>query len=289
VDRVIRTPTIAFFDLHAQLEPTTSRALPRMFLKTLIARLIDWEGGRVDHIYFVVDECQETLERSWITPLKQARSLGLSFVLVCQNLSDLKRGDVDLTDPVLGNCAVKVFTTIEDERSRTFLERTGGEKIVKMFSQLTSVSESEQGKSTTEGKSEQERDKPLFDQNTVNRINAHRYAVLSASPVSGYTRFEGPIILDIPFSMSEEEFNSLDTEEWPEPDGIRTVRASDLPPDPDDAPPAPTPRPSSPPPTTDGAPKKRRRLPKPISPEERQRVEQLREQLRQLRRGPKPT
>jgi hypothetical protein len=98
--------------------------------------------------------------------------------------------------------------------------------------------------------------------------------------MSGFTRFEGPVLVEIPFSMSPEEFEAYDEREWPEPDGVRTVRASDLPPaEPGD--PAPAPAPTPPPDAPRG--EKRRRPPKPVDPEEQSRAEALAETLRQMR------
>ena len=87
--------------------------------------------------------------------------------------------------------------------------------------------------------------------------------------MSGFTRFEGPVLIEIPFSMSPEKFDECDNREWPEPDGVRTVRASDLPPaEPDDPAPAPAPTPTPDQPQSE----KRRRPPKPVDPEEERRA-----------------
>jgi hypothetical protein len=280
-DKAIRGPAVIYIELHAQLEPTTVRLLPRLFLRQLIAELMTWKGDRVGHIYFAIDEAGEMLQRSLLTPIKQARSLDLSFDIVCQNLSDLKRDDFDLTDPVLGNTAVKIMFSA-DERAREYLKQTGGEKVVQMLSEQTSTTESERDTSRTLGKSRRDTAVPVWGSNEVNQLNARsEYAIFEASPMSGFTRFEGPVLVEIPFSMSSEQFQEYDDREWPEPDGVRTVRASDLPPaEPDDPAPALT---TTPPPPDQPRREKRRRPPKPVDPEEVRRAEALAETLREMR------
>jgi hypothetical protein len=279
-DKAIRGPAVIYIELHAQLEPTTVRLLPRLFLRQLIAELMTWKGDRVGHIYFAIDEAGEMLQRSLLTPIKQSRSLNLSFDIVCQNLSDLKRDDFDLTDPVLGNTAVKIMFSA-DERAREYLKQTGGEKLMQLLSEQASTTESDKGTAKTEGKTRRDTPVPVWGPNEVNQLNARsEYAIFEASPMSGFTRFEGPVLVEIPFSMTPEEFEAYDEREWPEPDGVRTMRASDLPPaEPGD--PAPAPAPTPPPDAPRG--EKRRRPPKPVDPEEQSRAEALAETLRQMR------
>jgi len=222
--------------------------------------------------------------------LKQARGLGLSFILACQNLSDLKRDDCDLTDIVLGNTSVKVFTSAQDERVRDYLQKTGGDKVVQMFSKLSSTTESDKGTSTSEGETARDTKEPVFNSNTLNELNAHRYGILEAVPMSGYSRYKSPVVVEFAFSMSAEEFAWYTSLPWPDPNGISTVRASDLPPDPDDEAPAPAAPPEPPTPSQPSVRLvKRRRPPKEISPEERQVVDEIREHLRSVGGGNKPS
>jgi hypothetical protein len=84
---------------------------------------------------------------------------------------------------------------------------------------------------------------------------------VEAAPHSGLTRITGPTLIELVPSMTPEEFHRLDTEPWPEPDGVRSVLGGmDEPPPAEEEEPAPQPQPQPPQP-------KHKRPPKPPDPE----------------------
>ena len=290
MDKIISGPVIIYLKLTSQLEPTTSRCVARLFVRVLIAALVNWRGPRVDHIYVALDECQEMLSRGILTPLRQARSLKLSFLFIFQTLADLKREDMDYTDQILGNTSVKLMASVRDEKGREYLATSGGERIRELTGTSRTVTRSAAGESEGEGEQTRELLVPVFDTQEVNRVNADtELAVFEANPMSGYTRFDRPQVIELDFPISPEEFCELDSPAWPEPDGIRTVRSSDLPPP---ASPAPQPAPAAPPapvaahasqPTRPrSAGERRQRRQRTRTPEEVERSEKVAEALRSL-------
>jgi TraM recognition site of TraD and TraG len=283
IDKILASPCLVFLKLSALDEATSARMLARLFIRITLARALAWKGPRVETVYFALDEVQEILERSLLgAPIKQARSLGISFLFSMQNLSDLKRDGFDFIDTMLANTAVKVIMSAKDTAGREYLIDSSGETVMKLSSSSTTRTESPTGESVSEGEQSHDVVVPRIDKEQVSLLNAHsELAVFEATPMMGFTRLERPTtIIEIPFPMTEDEFKVFDSYEWPDADGVMSVLAKDLPgpPPPELGAPEPSPNPQSP--SQPGA--KRRRKPKPIDPEEEARSVKIAEKLKQL-------
>ena len=282
VDKAIEGPCLIYLKLPASLEPTTARIVPRMLIRLLHSRLATWRGPRVERVHFVLDEAQEALQRALLTPIKQGRSAGLSFIVVHQNVSDLAREGADFPGAVLANTAVKIVMSAKDPEGRDMLVNSSGERLEAFKSTSESKTSSDTGTAKSEGTQTRDVAVPNIGQNEVNWLNANsELAVLEASPRSGFTQIDKPTIIEVPFTMSEKEFEKLDSYEWPSPDGVMRILGTDLPPLPAPPPPAPS-RGSRQEPRGSG--KKRRREPKPPDPEQEQRSADLAERLRNTRK-----
>src|SRR5262249_11126577 len=100
------------------------------------------------------------------------------------------------------------------------------------------------------------------------------------APHRGFTKLTGPTIVKLLPSITESDYERYESTPWPDPDGIRTIRADDIPPPP--ARPEPEPTPDDPAPPGPSRREKRRGKSR-STPEERQRVEDLRARNRKLR------
>ena len=236
VEKMVSRPGIFYLDFAALLSPSTAAMLSVTIVRIILAHLVSRPKTlpRVRRVVFVFDEAQEgILEPSMRTPLKQGRQFGASFVFAHQNLSDLKRNNVDLTDVVRGNTSVTMILSARDTAGREHLTNFAGERIRPKMSRGRAHAETPTGETIGETETITDETVPVFGQNELNEFNADTSAVVEASPCMGYTQFrQGPVIVDMPFPFTKEEFDAFEKAGWPEPDGITTVLASDVPPGP---------------------------------------------------------
>jgi hypothetical protein len=198
-------------------------------------------------------------------------------------MSDLKRDGADFTDVIVNNTVVKFMMSMKDKEGRDYLMNSAGEKLRVLSSSSSSRTATPNGESISTGTQDRQEMAPIYGSNELNFVNARTsLAVVESSPMSGYTCLEHPEIVEIPFPMSEEQFARYDLQGWPDPDGVMSVLASDIPdfpPPPAEAAPTPDNGPDKSPPALT---QRRRRRPKPIDPEEAERAARLAETLRNL-------
>lgn len=85
-----------------QLTPQVSNGIAGMFLNDIIssARVANSCGIRLPETVIVLDEFQDFVSQDLLEALPQTRQMNLSFVLSHQSMSQLKQGEVDLTEIV---------------------------------------------------------------------------------------------------------------------------------------------------------------------------------------------
>ena len=158
--------------------------------------------------YVVIDECQEVMQKSLAAPIKQARDLGISFWLACQNLSDLVTPGVDFLNVVLGNTSVRVHFSATDPLARDYITRSSGEAVRIVRGRADTVTQFEFGHQNV-GVSHQRQEQivPRYTQDDVNRLNATPgLCLFEATPKAGFTRLNHPVFVRAPFTMSAAEY-----------------------------------------------------------------------------------
>jgi hypothetical protein len=231
IDRLFCEPCAAVFELPALINSDAAKLLARFYSLLAMNVAVNHSNRNVEKVFICIDECQEMLQRSIaLTPFAQARDFGVSLILVHQNLSDLRRDGPDFTEAIVNNTSLKVHMAMKDSIGRKRLIDSSG-KVLRVL-EATTESKTTSPAGGSEGESIQKRQTPdnRIDENEINRVNTTReLAVFEASPASGYTRFERPTIIEIPFSMTKLEFKKLESMPWPKPDGKTCLLASDLP------------------------------------------------------------
>jgi hypothetical protein len=289
VDRLIRRPTLIFLKLPASIDAVAGRNLVRFYIQLLMQRLQDWEGDRVKYIYVAVDEAQEVLQhRSMRLPIVQGRSGGLRFIFAHQTLEDLKWDDLDMMGPVTNNASVTFTMGARDTAGRERHMGLGGERKARLEGGSITKTKGPTGTTTSRGKQWREIKEKVVDANLLNELNSDpSLAMVSTSPASGFTAIKEPALIEVPFSMEEEEFEELDEKPWPGPIPGSTMTAIDLAPfvmPPPPLPEQPALAAQQPPQPTQGPSRSEKRKGKNRStPEEIQEIDELRSYLKQMR------
>lgn len=279
----IRWRQLIILNAESLLSPTTSRLVARIYQRLVIHALHQWEGPRVENIFMMFDDCRPMIEQSLEEPLRNARELQFGQIFFTQNLTDFRNNDCDMMPSILGNTSIKAFTEVKDRETARYISDASGETIRKLGAEGKSVTDGPAG--TSEGKSTQRREVvvPRIGPAEFKRLNASRgKAIIEVSRPEdfGQTKLDFPAFVSLPFTISKEEYDRLRKTPWPEPNGVWTVRGSDLTFAPEQA---PAPDETYVEQQQTERRKKRRRPPKPVDPEEQQRAEALAEALRKMR------
>jgi hypothetical protein len=273
IDLPIRKRTLICLRLPAGIDAVAGRNVVRFIIQATMQQLQSWRGTRVPHIYFAIDEAQEVVQhRSMKVPIAQGRAAGVHFLLAHQNLSDLRWDGLDMTGPVTNNCAVSIVMGARDDELRERLEKLGGKKIEQRRGGGWSENDGPNGVMRGRNASWREAEVPVLDAHKLNEVNFDpELALVTASPASGFTRFKGPQLVEIPFPMSADDFKQMNSYLWPEPIPGDTMRAVDFPPEALPSAPVPAPMPPQSP---------RGKKTKPIDPAEAARAVDIHERLR---------
>lgn len=215
IEEMLSKPGVAYFWLPITIESATARTLPRLVIRMLVAaaRLRDARGLQT---YIVIDEAQETLQRSMSPVIKQARDLGISVWMAFQNLSDLEAAGQGMSDIVLGNTSIRVFFSATDPTGRAYLSLVSGEFKRTLRGRGKSVTETPQGVNVGESSQSSEAISPRLSQEDINYLNATEgLCIVEASPKSGYTRLHHPAFVRTPFFCTAKQFDAYTRTPWP--------------------------------------------------------------------------
>jgi hypothetical protein len=280
-DATARRPTLEIWVMPSLLHQSTSVVLARNYLYEMIATLHGWLGPRVKNVVMVYDDCAPLVEQNLKTIFANSRQLGLCLMPITQNISDFKNDDIDMVSGVLNNTAVKLWLGVKDREGAEYLIRASGEATRKLKSRGSSSGTGPGGSREGESVGEREVITPRITTEDILRVNADpNLAIIEAAPHRGFTKLTGPTIVKLLPSITESEYRRYESTPWPEPDGITTIRADDIPPPPARA--EPGPEPDAPAPSGPSRKEKRRGKSR-STPEERQQVEDLRARNRKLR------
>ena len=100
---LFREPQVAYFYLESGLQQSGTRELGRLALFSLLGAAIHHEhqgAQRPVQIYVFIDEFQALISENLAMLLEMARSKGISITLCHQAISQLKQGEIDLTETI---------------------------------------------------------------------------------------------------------------------------------------------------------------------------------------------
>lgn len=181
-------------------------------------------------VFVGIDEWQCVAEDALEVLLTQGSGSGFHFCLANQNLSQLKRGDIDLVETVSENCGSRLYFTTRDPDLQDRVIKLSGEKTDHIASYEVTQENFRKGnveeKYATRVKDGealgiriQQARSPRFDRNTLIEMSNHEsHAVFIPPQAAAGVDFGGyPVILDCPFHISKEQFDDFSDKPWPEP------------------------------------------------------------------------
>jgi hypothetical protein len=221
---MISQPGVYYFWLPATGGGRTNAIICRMAIRMLVAAA-RMGGMRGPQKLIVIDECQEVLQKSLATPIKQARDLKISFWMACQDLSDLMTPEVDFLNAILGNTAVRIQFSATSPLARDNITRTAGESVRITRGRADTVTEvSDRGTNTGVTHRQQEEFVPRYTQDDINRLNATPgLCLVECTPKSGFTRLNHPVFVRAPFTMSQAEYRRRQEMPWPAPNRFTVI------------------------------------------------------------------
>jgi hypothetical protein len=214
-EELLTVPQVVYFRLPATVQPSSARTIPRLLIRLLVAAARR-QGGAARQVYLVIDEAQETLQRSLSPVLKQARDLKMSVWLGFQNLTDLEVAGEGLSDVVLGNTSLRVFFSATDAAGRKYLSDASGEDKRIVQGEAETITDGANGVSVGTTQSSQELITPRLRGEEVNWVNAHEgICVVEASPQCGFTLLNHPVLVRTPYFCSKHEYDDYSKIAWP--------------------------------------------------------------------------
>jgi hypothetical protein len=204
----------------------TNRGLARSVLHNAVALA----GLRISGppILIVLDDCDQVMTKSLSTLAAQCRDRNIVLAFVHQSMSQLKTKDHDYVPEITTNARAKIyFGPFTDRDAHEIIARLSGEKTRLIHGQ------------TERGWSQGEQYAPRIgveELKDIGRVPGR--AVVDLRPGDGLSQFAHPVIVDLPFTMSREEFDVIAARPWPGNPEETIVAADYKPPEP---PPAPTP------------------------------------------------
>lgn len=214
---ILSRPGVTYFNLPAQLEPTTALFVGKILIHLLAAVAKVYAGPRVQ-VLLCNDEAQELVAGSMdlSTPLRQLRESRIAIWSGFQDLAALRTVQGDFAPALLANAPLKVFCSAEDTIGRDYLMRTSGETTRTLRSVTDTATSTPNG--GTNGRSVQRRQEatPRIDAETINRVNRDpRSFILVASESRGYTQFRFPVVVRSGFHISKQMAERMAALPWP--------------------------------------------------------------------------
>lgn len=214
---ILSRPGVTYFNLPAQLEPTTALFVGKLLIHLLAAVAKVYAGHRVQ-VLLCNDEAQELVAGSTdlATPLRQARESRITIWMGFQDLAALRTAQGDFAPALLANAPLKVFCSAEDTIGRDYLMRTSGETTRTLRSVTDTATSTPNG--GTNGRAVQRRQEatPRIDAETINRVNRDPHSfILVASESKGYTQFRFPAVVRSGFHISKQAADRMAALPWP--------------------------------------------------------------------------
>ena len=278
-------PAVNYYRLPVSIEPKSAQTLARFVIRQQLAVARKLGGATIQN-YFCIDEFQEVLQQSLLSPIKQCADLKFSFMMTVQNMSDLVRPSMNALDVILGNTAMQVYFAAKDPTGSERIVRNSG-KTYTVVENRGSACSSLNGSSFDNRISSQEGQSEViterFTADTINYLNSvPRLCIVDASPMDGFTRLKHPVFVETIHMTSEAEFLRRSETSWPmQTESTILV----LPPQEPPTPPTPSPAPVEPqPPAPKSAPKSPQDRARRSSAARTQAEEELANYLKQIAR-----
>lgn len=202
--------SLAFWGLNPLVAPIDSAEISRVVLGTLLATATSMQL-RKRNVLLVIDEFQQMLAPGVLQlALRQARSLGISVILLNQTVDDLKSNKNNFVPTVEGNTATQIWLNASGRDAIDQIQRLGGKLIDYVYTETTDA----QGRRTI---AKQEILVDRYDATTIAHASSQRNAFITRISINdGYIQHQGiPFVARAEYHLSHAEYQKRSLGKWP--------------------------------------------------------------------------
>ncbi|MEZ4651991.1 MAG: type IV secretion system DNA-binding domain-containing protein [Candidatus Eisenbacteria bacterium] len=205
----LERPSVYYFKLPASIHSASDREIGKFALYALLTAAEGYRGDTRLPVYVVIDEFQQIVSEDLDTFFRQARSMGVHFILANQTPSDLEKAGADLLDSIHNNTGFQLIYSVGTERYRRTLEALSGNKM----HVLMSATESDGGTSVTT----RQQLGPRFLPNDLIELSARdEECWVNIKQNKGFAQFDGyPFVGLTDFHISKTEYEARERAGWP--------------------------------------------------------------------------
>lgn len=126
LERFVREPCFAYYDLDPFIDPETAGEVTRLALQSFFSRISNVRRS-VPHVIFI-DEFSLVIADSLAQLFRQARETNCGLILATQSVADLQQGSTDLTNTIFNSTQVQFFMRISDAAGIRLLQEFAGKR-----------------------------------------------------------------------------------------------------------------------------------------------------------------
>jgi hypothetical protein len=207
---LFETQGLAYWGLNPLISAISASEISRVVLGTLLAAATNAKV-RKRNLLLVIDEFQQMVAPGVLQlALRQARSLGVTVLLLNQTVDDLKTSKNNFVPTVEANTAIQLWLNAAGRDSIDQIQRLGGKYVDYLYGQSFDA----------QGVSRQSRQEVLVDRFDATTIAAASSArgqfIVRISNNDGYAQYNGiPLIARSDFHLQHREYLRRASAPWP--------------------------------------------------------------------------
>lgn len=208
---VLSVPSVVYFHLPASIHSATNREIGKFALYALLTAA-DKDADET-RVYVFIDEFQEIASDDLDVFLSQARSKGISLILVNQAACQLSKIGAHLLQTVQANTFTNQVLAVNEPEQRRAIMELSGEAMYELYSRSLT-----QGGSASETRGTREEIGPRFRPNDIIELSARdEECLVTFKENRGYTRFDGySFRMFSDYHITLEEYRARRGASWPD-------------------------------------------------------------------------
>ncbi|MEQ1825212.1 MAG: helicase HerA-like domain-containing protein [Pirellula sp.] len=201
---------LAYWGLNPLISPIGASEISRVVLGTILAAATSAKL-RKRNLLLVIDEFQQMVAPGVLQlALRQARSLGITVLLLNQTVDDLKTAKNNFVPTVEGNTAIQMWLNAPGRDAIDQIQRLGGKYIDHLHAEAFDA----QGNRRV---SKQEVLVDRYDATTISRVSSERgQYIVRITNNDGYAQYNGiPFVAQADFHLTSTEYLRRCSAPWP--------------------------------------------------------------------------
>ena len=201
---------MAYWGLNPLISPIAASEISRVVLGTILAAATSAKL-RKRNLLLVIDEFQQMVAPGVLQlALRQARSLGITVLLLNQTVDDLKTAKNNFVPTVEGNTAIQMWLNASGRDAIDQIQRLGGKYIDHLYAEAFDA----QGNRRV---SKQEVLVDRYDATTISRVSSERgQFIVRITNNDGYAQYNGiPFVAQADFHLTRTEYLRRCSTAWP--------------------------------------------------------------------------